>query len=430
MKVVCKFSRSKVVAGQPHELDLLVRLLAPTQPSTDRRPGLCIVPVVDVSGSMAGDKLEAVRRALLRLFDHLVPGDRVALVAFDSTVRVLAPLVEVTAARRAELCRAAQSLRAGDTTNLAGGLLEALRLVRASAPGPRARVILLTDGNANAGPATSRDELVALARSGSRGVAISAFGYGADCEQVVLADMADAGGGSYAYIKDEDAVLTAFARELGGLLSTYGGDVRLRIRPPDAAPIDVRLGDLLHGGELATCIGVTVPAHALAKSAEVCTVEARWQDARGQENAVDVVARLDFVPPGNESPADDPEVARARDERILREAVESAERAARKHDLAAATAVLHQALAKITDPDLTTFLRATLLPSYEDSSAYAHQTALRAGSLQALKRKRRVAETPDLPDCLMVAATPAESEMEKSFRAPGSKKKRAKASLR
>src|SRR5688572_20281842 len=100
MKLIVKPARSRLAAGPSHSLSLLVRLVAPAPPEGARRPPVCILPVVDVSGSMGGEKLTAVQKALQRMASHLVPGDHLGLVSFANRATTLLPICEVTATSR------------------------------------------------------------------------------------------------------------------------------------------------------------------------------------------------------------------------------------------------------------------------------------------------------------------------------------------
>jgi Ca-activated chloride channel family protein len=420
MKIIARLSRSRVAEDQRHDLDLLVRLRAPAPPADRARPAVCVVPVVDVSGSMAGTKIAAVRRALLRLVDHLVPGDRIGLVAFDSQVTVPVPVVEATEARKADLRRAIRRLRAGSSTNLSGGLLEGLRRAQAaSGAGVRARVVLLTDGMANEGVATTRETLVPLVREHAGGVAVSAFGYGDDCDQVLLGEMAEAGGGGYAYVRNDDVVLGAFARELGGLLATYAADVRVKVEGTAWAAVEEKLGDLLYHGELTCVTPIAAPAHVRAGGVEVGAIEAAWLDERGREQRARVPVRLDYVAAGEADAADDAEVARARDERLLRLAQERAEAHARGGEIGLARQAMLDAIRGVADAALAAFAIEVLLPCYADEEAYAARPGVRASSMMALKRKRMVAADESVGAAFDVGPSDAEAAMERSFRDGG-----------
>src|SRR4051794_4325322 len=72
-------------------VSVLVELSAPeTDRAAQRRP--CMLEVVlDRSGSMAGERLDAAKRGLISLIDRLSPADPFGLVTFDDDVQVAVP---------------------------------------------------------------------------------------------------------------------------------------------------------------------------------------------------------------------------------------------------------------------------------------------------------------------------------------------------
>ena len=246
MKTTVRLPYSKVRFDLPFRTHLAFTLEAPPVASGAPRPPVCVVPVVDVSGSMNGEKLEKARRSVQLLIDQLAPGDRCGIVTFGSEVRVVAAPLPMTAARKAELRTAVEQLRSHAMTNLAGGMLEGLALGNCAdlPPGMLVRVILFTDGCANVGVATGSAELLPLLEAHLGRATLSAFGYGADADQELLRDLSTRGKGNYAFVAGPDDVRTAFAHELGGLLSTYAQDIVIQVRPLGGARIDAVLSDV------------------------------------------------------------------------------------------------------------------------------------------------------------------------------------------
>jgi Ca-activated chloride channel homolog len=207
---------------------------------------VCIIPVLDVSGSMQGPKLEYVKQSMLKLIDHLKPGDYCALCTFSTEVYALQAPVELAQGTKDRLLHQLGELQTISSTNLSGGLLQGLQWAAATDL-PAAlpvRVILLTDGQANHGIATRRAELLPLVTQNLGRATLSCFGYGDDADQELLADMAKAGHGNYAYIKTPDAALAAFAKELGGLLSTYCQNLVVNVAPQNGHTITEVLSDV------------------------------------------------------------------------------------------------------------------------------------------------------------------------------------------
>ena len=138
-----------VAVEQPDELTVMLELRAPEAPQERPRPPAAVQVVLDRSGSMHGERLEAAQRALLALVDRLDPSDRFGVVAFDDTADVVVPAGP--AADKAALKHAIAALGPGGMTNLSGGLLRGLQEARRVAPDAGATLLLVSDGHANEG---------------------------------------------------------------------------------------------------------------------------------------------------------------------------------------------------------------------------------------------------------------------------------------
>ncbi len=427
MKIKTMTGRKRISEGSAEAVDVLIKLKAPKQPSGARTP-VAVIPVLDVSGSMEGDKLEAARGALLRLVDHLGPGDHIGLVTFSAEARVVHPLVEVTQARRRTIRARIRALEVESSTNLAAGLVAAADLVAgADLPaGVRPRVIVLTDGQPTEGVAMTGATIAALVASRLPTLAVSAFGYGDDCDHELLGELAEARGGSFAYIRNPDVVLTAFGRELGGLMATYAAAVSVTVAAAGVEPVAIPLGDLLFGGEIAHYLRLPMTLHTPATGVEVGAVTIRWTGGDGTPVASTVPVRVDVVAHGQDLGTEDPEVRRARDEHILQLAQERAELCARRGDYAGAVIELASVCAELRHADLIAFVRDHLLPCYLDHDAHARAAPLRSSARAALKKSRQVVACSTVDAAFALPCSAPELAMEASFRAPASRPRRRK----
>jgi Ca-activated chloride channel family protein len=96
------------------------------------------------------------------------------------------------------------------------------------------RVIVLTDGEANAG-ITSRDELATLTLGArAQQVTTTMVGFGERFDEQLLSTMADAGGGNDYWCAGPDQAPQVFADEFTGLASVVAQNVSVEIRPTDA----------------------------------------------------------------------------------------------------------------------------------------------------------------------------------------------------
>jgi magnesium chelatase subunit D len=121
---------------------------------------MLIIFAVDASGSMALNRINLAKGALIRLLQQAyVHRDKVALIGFrsDRADVLLAPTRSVDLARRA-----IDSLAVGGGTPLASGIEAALELARRTRNTDlrQAMLVLFTDGSANVSRGGSRHEAV------------------------------------------------------------------------------------------------------------------------------------------------------------------------------------------------------------------------------------------------------------------------------
>lgn len=109
------------------KLDAVLSVIAPAAEATARAP-LRLVAVLDKSGSMNGEKMRLVIETVKFMLQHLTERDALGLVAFDTSVQVLAPLTFCNAEGRSRLEAVISGVKAGSQTNLSGGLLRGLEL--------------------------------------------------------------------------------------------------------------------------------------------------------------------------------------------------------------------------------------------------------------------------------------------------------------
>lgn len=246
LKLDARLTFNKVAYDKDNEAHLVVSLKAPKIDWQAKRPPVCIIPVIDVSGSMEGQKLEYAKQSVLKLIDHLQPGDYCGLVTFESQVRTVAKPMEMAQGTKDSLKAKVGQLQTLGSTNFAGGMCEALEhLNKGDLPdGMLLRVIMFTDGCANVGIATQRKDMVTLLGNVLGKATLSAFGYGTDADQEMLADVAKTGKGNFAFIRNPEDALSAFAKELGGLLSTYAQNLTIEVAPHNGHTIVETVSDV------------------------------------------------------------------------------------------------------------------------------------------------------------------------------------------
>lgn len=213
-------------------MHVLIRLTGEGEVSGERPP-LDLAVILDRSGSMAGDKLLAVKQATLDLMKELRPIDHLTLLAYDDVVDVLAERVAADEAGIKQARAAVLAIQDRGGTALGPGLFRGLEVLEAAKRQERelAHVMLLSDGQANVG---EKNPEILAARAGEafrRGISVSTLGVGLDYNEDLMTKLADQGGGRYHFIQGTEAIPKVLADEFAGLVATVAASVTLELRP-------------------------------------------------------------------------------------------------------------------------------------------------------------------------------------------------------
>jgi hypothetical protein len=142
----------------------MVTIEAPRYES-ENRAAVDIIAVLDKSGSMAGQKISLVRKSMRRLVRNLGPKDRVAFIQFDTTVDVLMEFTRMDDKGRTHAKKLIADLHQGSSTNICDALTDAIAMLQNNVSNSAVKAILLfTDGQANAGPATDMKGILSHVR--------------------------------------------------------------------------------------------------------------------------------------------------------------------------------------------------------------------------------------------------------------------------
>ncbi|HEY6088934.1 MAG TPA: VIT domain-containing protein [Gemmatimonadaceae bacterium] len=181
--------------------------------------------VLDVSGSMSGEKMSQARAAGKQLLRSLSPMDRFRLIDFSSDVRTFRD--GFSYATR-ENIRAAEryldELEAQGSTNISGALDEALSTPVQSDRLPI--ILFLTDGQPTVG---ERDGSVIASRvAKQRGARrLFTFGVGADLNVSLIEQLALEGRGTASFVRPDESVERAVSIVASRLTSPLVTDVRV-----------------------------------------------------------------------------------------------------------------------------------------------------------------------------------------------------------
>lgn len=294
------------------------RIVAPE----DRDPALLIF-VIDTSGSMnAENRLPLVKESLRILTGELREDDRVGIVIYESSARVI--LEPTPASEQDQILSAIDRLVPAGSTFAEAGLSLGYQMAQAHLRDDEiTRVVLLSDGVANVGQ-TGPDQILRTIGDGvEAGITLSTVGVGmGSFNDVLMEQLANDGNGNYHYVDNLREARRVFVNNLTSTLQVIAYDAKIQVEFNPEVVAEYRLigyenraiadqdfrNDTVDAGEVGAGHSVTalyeVVLHAERTGGDLATAFVRYQDAESREvveiNAAlatgEVIASFDDAP--------------------------------------------------------------------------------------------------------------------------------------
>lgn len=291
------------------ELDVVLQLNpAPLAPASIQRQPVAIAVVIDRSGSMAGQKLQAACKAAQQLANQLTADDLLTVISFDHQVQMVVPLGAPSELTSSSISQ----IRAGGQTALFDGwslgmqtLLQAKEI-----NGYQKRILLLTDGQANVGLRRCSEIAPLVGQAAENGISTSCIGLGDDYEERLLTAMAEAGSGNLVHLTSPQQLEAIFRAELEGLNLTIGRNLQMRVQLAQGVKLKqiynliepsvngwIPLGSIQLGltPSLAIQLAIDPTMQTEQDLYDLLTVEAKWIHMENNEENMQAVLRLPVI---------------------------------------------------------------------------------------------------------------------------------------
>ena len=264
LRVQMELDQESAPANQNLERYLLVTIKTPKEVPQEEavqtdveRPGVNFTAVLDISGSMQGEKIEQAKIAVQHAIQYLRDGDAFSLVTFASEVDIpFEPcLVDQETYRAVE--NTLLKTYAGGVTALDLGLATGLEKA-AVLPKDSNLVMLLSDGQANVGE-TDLEKIGHRAfQARQQGDLVSCLGIGLDYNEALLAEIATQGGGRFYHLQNASQIPAYLVGELGEVAMLAARDVKINLRLPNGAtliPLSAAYPVQQAGGQAVVTVG-------------------------------------------------------------------------------------------------------------------------------------------------------------------------------
>jgi uncharacterized protein YegL len=217
--------------GQSQDIFGLVTVQAVAKSDDDTaaasRQPVDVVCVLDVSGSMRGNKLQLVQDAVSFVTGQMRPEDRLSIVSFNHEAKRCLRLRRMDDRGKDDARRETHGLVSSGGTSIVKGLEAALAVMEQRRHrNPVSALLLLTDGQD--GSCQSRLSSL-IERAGRANSAVYAFGFGADHDAAMLSNLAEHAQTPFSFVEDVNHIRAAFAGTIGGLVSVAAQKIELQL---------------------------------------------------------------------------------------------------------------------------------------------------------------------------------------------------------
>ena len=210
----------------------VINIFSPESKNLDKNSNADLICVIDISGSMAGAKIELVKKSLKVLIQLMDKNDRLALILFNDSGKLFLELNYLTKENKNQYINKVDEIRAGGGTSIITGLEIAIRIIGEDAdinkPNRACSILLLSDGCDNIlNDFEIGQRLKNLTKGKNLNFTLNTFGYGSDHDPLILKKLASIRDGTFFYVQEYKKVAEYFGIVLGTCVSVISNKASL-----------------------------------------------------------------------------------------------------------------------------------------------------------------------------------------------------------
>ena len=206
----------------------------------EKKSNVELICVIDISGSMRGEKIKLVKQSLKILIEMMGEKDKLGLVLFNQQAYKLLELTYVTDKNKKNIISLIDSINVGGGTYILSGLEMAVNMFKENKREEKnffdkfitsSAMILLSDGNDNImNHIEIGNGLKNLTKDMKLFFTLHAFGYGEDHDPNIMNTLANIRDGAFYFVQDYKKVIEYFVNVLGACMSMISENAKIVIK--------------------------------------------------------------------------------------------------------------------------------------------------------------------------------------------------------
>lgn len=252
-------------------------------------------------------KIEQAKNAAIKAVEKLNSGDFISIVCFDDKVDILVEATKVTTKNKKDIINKIKTISVRGSTNLHDGWLKAATEVAKNMSEKHVnRVIVLTDGQTNAGIIDSKEIENNVFKLYKKSISTTCMGIGEGFNEDLLEAMSNSGGGNFYFIENDSELESMFNDEFSGLSNIVASDVKLKFTPKHASinkqlnsfvekEGQYLLNNILNGKTLDILLEFNVKLKKNQKTVELGTILLIFNNEDGKEESKEIELIIPIV---------------------------------------------------------------------------------------------------------------------------------------
>ena len=210
----------------------VVNVFVPESKNLKIRSKVDLICVIDISGSMAGAKIDLVKKSLKILVNLMEKTDRICIILFNNSAQNFFNLNYLTKEIKNKLNNIIDNIKAEGGTNIMSGLEMAVNVLindkDKEKPNRASSIILLSDGcDNNFNDNELAQKLRDLTKNKDLNFTLNSFGYGGDHDPQTMKKLSILRDGTFFYVNNYEKVAPYFGIVLGTCTSVISNKATL-----------------------------------------------------------------------------------------------------------------------------------------------------------------------------------------------------------